>query len=396
MKQGWEITNIGSIADITDYVANGSFASLRENVSYLNDNGYAILVRLADYTNNFDKGKFVYIDEHAYDFLSKSKLFGGEIIMSNVGSIGKSFICPDLGMPMSLAPNSIVIRTSNNPFYHYLFQSDYFQTELRAISSQTALPKFNKTSFKKINVPVPPIAEQEKIVAELDCLSGIIEKKKQQLKELDNLAQSIFYEMFGSVDDNHKNYEIRTLSEVFSIIKDGTHQTPHYIDDKEIGFKFLSAKDVVGGVINWENIKYISEDLHNELYKRVAPQMNDILLCKNGTYGICALVETDAVFDIYVSLALLRPKESYVPKYLVHAINNPSTKSQFDGSIKGIGVPNLHLGEIKKTNIIVPPLTLQQDFAFKIESIEKQKELISQSIKETETLFNSRMDYYFN
>ena len=122
MKQGWKIKKLGEIADVTDYVANGSFASLRENVTYLNNGGYAILVRLADYTNNFDKSKFVYIDEHAYNFLSKSVLYGGEIIMSNVGSIGKSFICPNLGQPMSLAPNSVVIRTDNNSFYQYLFQ----------------------------------------------------------------------------------------------------------------------------------------------------------------------------------------------------------------------------------------------------------------------------------
>ena len=123
---------------------------------------------------------------------------------------------------------------------------------------------------------------------------------------------------------------------------------------------------------------------------------NDILLCKNGTYGICALVETDEIFDIYVSLALMRPKKEYLPKYLVYAINNPITKEQFNKSIKGVGVPNLHLGEIKKTRIIIPPLSLQQLFAQKIEAIEKQKALIKQSIAETEELFNSRMDYYFS
>ena len=396
MKQGWEIKKLGEIAEITDYVANGSFATLRENVTYLNDDGYAILVRLADYTNAFDESKFVYIDEHAYNFLAKSKLYGGEIIMSNVGSIGKSFICPKLNKPMSLAPNSIVIKTPNNAFYHYLFGSTHFQSDIRGISSQTALPKFNKTSFKTISVPVPPIEEQERIVAELDCLSGVIEKKREQLKELDALAESIFYTMFGSVDDNHNNFDIKPLSDVFSLIKDGTHQTPQYTDDIENGIIFLSAKDVVSGEINWSNIKYIPKSLHIELHKRVAPQKNDILLCKNGTYGICALNETDEVFDIYVSLALLRPNDICMPKYLVYAINNKSTKLQFDKSIKGIGVPNLHLGEIKKTCIIVPPLELQQEFADKIEAIEKQKELIKQSITETEELFNSRMDYYFN
>lgn len=395
MKQGWEIKKLGDICTIKGRIG---FRGYTRN-DLVEEGEGAITLSPSNIVNdviNFDKCQ--YISWYKYDESPEIQIFEGDVIYAKTASIGKVAIIKHLPEKATINPQFVVFKDikCNHDFLYYAVRGNGFKEQVSLIINGVAIPTISQSNMAKLTIPVPPIAEQEKIVAELDCLSGIIEKKKQQLKELDNLAQSIFYEMFGSVDDNHKNHEIRTLSEVFSIIKDGTHQTPHYIDDKEIGFKFLSAKDVVGGVINWENIKYISEDLHNELYKRVAPQRNDILLCKNGTYGICALVETDAVFDIYVSLALLRPKESYVPKYLVHAINNPSTKSQFDGSIKGIGVPNLHLGEIKKTNIIVPPLTLQQDFASKIESIEKQKELISQSIKETETLFNSRMDYYFN
>ena len=394
MREGWEYKTLGEVANVTDYVANGSFATLRENVHYLDKAGYAILVRLADYTNNFDSSRFVYIDEHAYTFLSKSKLYGGEIIMSNVGSIGKSFICPKLSMPMSLAPNSIVINTPNNKFYFYYFNSPSFQSSLKTISSKTALPKFNKTQFKSLSAPIPPLSEQQRIVSELDLLSGVIEKKKAQLKEYDQLAQPIFYDMFGDIYNT--TFEVKSLNDICEFIKDGTHQTPIYTEDKEKGVKFLSAKDVIRGVINWENIKYIPIELHKELHKRIAPKRNDLLLCKNGTTGICAIVETDDIFDIYVSLALLRPYTPYCPKFLLYAINNPITKEQFDKSLKGVGVPNLHLGEIKKAIIIYPPLSLQQSFAEKIEAIEHQKALIQQSITETETLFNSRMDYYFN
>ena len=396
MKQGWEITNIGSIADITDYVANGSFATLRENVSYLNDNGYAILVRLADYTNKFDKGKFVYIDEHAYDFLSKSKLFGGEIIMSNVGSIGKSFICPDLGMPMSLAPNSIVIRTSNNPFYHYLFQSDYFQTELRAISSQTALPKFNKTSFKKINVPVPPIAEQEKIVAELDCLSGIIEKKKQQLKELDALAQSIFYEMFGDPVENEKRWEVKKLGEVCDV-RDGTHDSPKYLEHSE--YVLVTSKNITSdGDIDFTTANYISKEDYDAINKRSYVDFGDIIMAMIGTIGKPIIVkETSRKFCIKnVALIKFEESTSVTNTYIQALLSNNSYASYIQGNNKGGTQKFIALGTIRKLLTPIPPLTLQQDFACKIETIEKQKELIAQSIKETETLFNSRMDYYFN
>lgn len=252
-----------------------------------------------------------------------------------------------------------------------------------------------KSSLLSIPVPVPPLDEQQRIVAELDLLTEVIDKRKMQLKELDTLAQSIFYDMFGGFDENRKGFDVKSLNEVFSLITDGTHQTPVYTDDKEHGYKFLSAKDVTTGKIEWSNVKYIPSSLHKELSRRLAPQRGDILLCKNGTTGICALVETDEVFDIYVSLALLRTEDSYNKTFLVYAINNPSTKRQFDDSLKGVGVPNLHLGEIKKTKIIVPPLTLQQEFADKIQSIEKQKAAVNQSIVETQKLLDYTMDKYF-
>lgn len=252
-------------------------------------------------------------------------------------------------------------------------------------------------AFNKLNIKYPiSLVKQQQIVEELNCLTSIIEKQKKQLEELDNLAQSIFYEMFGSIHNNKKSLDINNLNDLCEFIKDGTHNTPQYTDDKVNGVKFLSAKDVVEGCINWENIKYIPYELHEELHKRIAPQRDDILLCKNGTTGIAAIVDTDDVFDIYVSLALLRFKKPYNAIYVLYAINNPYTKEQFNSSLKGVGVPNLHLGEIKKARILWPPLSLQQKFASKIEAIEKQKQLIKKSIKETEDLFYSRMDYYFN
>lgn len=252
-----------------------------------------------------------------------------------------------------------------------------------------------KGEFDKTSIPIPPIPEQEHIVAELDLLQGIIDKQKTQLKEYDTLAQSIFYDMFGSIDENDKKYDIKELEDVFSLITDGTHQTPEYIKDSQKGVKFLSAKDVVSGKINWSRIKYIPQELHKELYRRLAPQKGDILLCKNGTTGVCALVETEDVFDIYVSLALLRTEKEYNKHYLVFAINNPSTKRQFDDSLKGVGVQNLHLREIKKAKIIIPPLSLQQQFAAKIEAIEKHKTAINKSLEETQKLFDFTMDKYF-
>ena len=152
---------------ITDYVANGSFASLKANVRTYKEKNYALFVRTVDFANNF-KGDLSYIDKESYDFLEKSKLYGGELMLSNIGaSIGKVFKVPHLDTPMSLAPNAIILRFFNDitcDYFEYVFKSFVGQNYLQFLSGGAAMPKFNKTDLRAMIVPVPPIKEQERIV----------------------------------------------------------------------------------------------------------------------------------------------------------------------------------------------------------------------------------------
>ncbi|WP_418795287.1 restriction endonuclease subunit S [Phocaeicola plebeius] len=158
-----------------------------------------------------------------------------------------------------------------------------------------------------------------------------------------------------------------TLPELCTIpITDGTHKTPTYTD-KEHGVPFISSKDVTSQRINWNNIKYITRELHEELHKRIAPQKNDILLAKNGTTGVAAIVEDTRVFDIYVTLAVIRPSQNICPQYLYQVINSNFCKEQFNSRLTGIGLPNLHLVDIKKTMIPLPPISEQKRIVTEIE-----------------------------
>ena len=165
-----------------------------------------------------------------------------------------------------------------------------------------------------------------------------------------------------------ESWEWCLLPDLCSIpITDGTHQTPTYTD-KEHGIPFISSKDVTSQKINWNNIKFITRDLHESLYKRIAPQRDDILLAKNGTTGVAALVEDDFIFDIYVTLAVIRPiKDLVLPRYLWRVINSSFCKKQFDNHLTGIGLPNLHLTDIKKTIIPLPPLVEQKRISNEVE-----------------------------
>lgn len=157
------------------------------------------------------------------------------------------------------------------------------------------------------------------------------------------------------------------LDELCEFITDGTHQTPEYCEKS--GVIFLSSKDVTERKINWDDVKYIPESLHQKLYKRLSPKLNDILLAKNGTTGVAAIVDRDEVFDVYVSLAVLRPLECVYPKYLLYAINSPVAKRQFNAGLKGIGVPNLHLGVIRETVVNVAPRDEQEKICEKLDKV---------------------------
>ena len=189
IPQGWEWCRVNEVAtSVTDFVASGSFASLRENVKYYSTKEYALLVRTKDLSCNFSKD-LVYTDKHGYDFLSNSNLFGGELILPNIGaSIGKVFTVPNLNMPMTLAPNSVMIRLDDEctkSWLYNVFSSPFGYDTLWSISSSTAQGKFNKTDFRKVLVPIPPIEEQNRIVTKIKELSPYIEKYSKAQEHLD-------------------------------------------------------------------------------------------------------------------------------------------------------------------------------------------------------------------
>ena len=263
--------------------------------------------------------------------------------------------------------------------YLYYFMEGYVE-ELRKQAIGGVIKYIKLGNLTDAMIELPDVEIQKKIVNILSKTKDVLDSRSHQIDMLDNLIKARFVELFGTLHDNENGFDVVAIEDVCSLVKDGTHQTPQYTEDREEGFKFLSSKDVMSQKIDWTDIKYISAELHEKLYATIKPQRNDILMSKNGVnYGVAAVNDTDEVFDIYVSLALLRPKEIIDPVFFRCVINNPETKRQFDSSIKGIGVPNLHLGEIKKTKIFLPPMELQNEFVAFVEQVDKSKVVAQQA-----------------
>lgn len=212
LPTGWTYTRFQNISLFTtDYVANGSFKTLREHTHKYKEKNYALFVRTMDLSANF-KSNLTYIDKDSYDFLSKSKLFGGELILPNIGgSIGKAFLMPNLNMPMSLAPNSIMVKFTEqvmNKYFSYFIQSPMGKSLLLNNKGGTATPKFSKTELRNMVLKLPPLEEQKRIVAKIEKLMPLVDEYAEsynRLQKIDNefedkLKQSVLqYAMEGKL-----------------------------------------------------------------------------------------------------------------------------------------------------------------------------------------------------
>ncbi|MDD3525154.1 MAG: restriction endonuclease subunit S [Candidatus Cloacimonetes bacterium] len=243
-------------------------------------------------------------------------------------------------------------------FLYYVLMSK--KDELVAQAAGNAQPNISQIKIKNTEIPLPPLPEQQRIVAILDeAFEGIAIAKANAEKNLQN-ARALFESHLQAVfSQRGDGWVEKRLQDVCEKITDGTHQTPTYFDE---GVVFLSSRNVTSGKIDWDNIKYIDTKQHMEMHKRVAPRVDDILLAKNGTTGVAAIVDRDVVFDIYVSLALIRTLGEVSPKFLLYYVNSPAAKEQFNNRLKGVGVPNLHLQEIREV-LVRFPLSKQKQSA---------------------------------
>ena len=279
-----------------------------------------------------------------------------------------------------VSPLYVVFRVSE------LLRQDYLQYYLRskatikligAIATGTVRANLKFNILSSFEIPVPPLAEQEKIVAELDCLSGIIEKKKQQLKEYDALAQSIFYEMFGDPITNEKNWEMKNLGEIATEIFAGGDKPKDIssIKTDEYAYPVYANGDGDRGLLGFSK-NYRVEN------KAVT------IGARGASVGNCRICNEK--FTPVVRLITIVPSGNIDIIFLYHYVQ------QIEWDVNGAGQAQLTTPNVVNKKIYLPPHTLQQQVASKIEAIEKQKALIKKSIEEVETLFNSKMNYYFN
>lgn len=397
MRKGWEYKKLGEVCD----VINGLWIGKKEpfiNVAVIRNTNFS-----KDCQLNLDKVAF--IDVEVKQFASKKLKFGDIIIEKSGGSekqpVGRPilFNISDGNYSFSNFTSTLRIKDNtevNSAYLHKCLYAFYLKGEtIKLQSKTTGLHNLNIKGYLRLNIPLPPLSTQLAIVSELDKINELIRLKKEQLKDFDNLAQSLFFEMFGDPVENEKGWEVKKLGEICTDITDGDHMPP---PKSESGIPFITISDIDKDTrcLNFENTFYVPEDYYNNLKENRKPQKGDLLYTVTGSYGIPVIVKTDKKFCFQRHIALLRPnKEILSTIFLCYWVLSDGVKFMADKVATGIAQKTVGLNSIRKFSCILPPLPLQQLFAQRIEQIEREKSEVQKSIQDLETLLASRMQYWF-
>ena len=393
LPDGWVWVRLGNYAlKVTDYVASGSFASLKENVLITNEINYAIMVKTADFSNGFTKN-LTYTDEHGYNFLSNSNLFGGELILSNIGSIGKVFIVPYLNQPMTLASNTVMVKVTDDrliKYLYYYFLSPLGQRTLLSISSGTSMKKFNKTQLKSTLVPIAPFDVQEQIVKKIEAVSKIIDARKTQLQKLDELIKARFVEMFGDININDKYWDIQPLGELCTIVRGGSPRPiENFLGGDIPWIKIGDATDGESIYLNSTKEHIIQEGVK----KSRLVKAGSLIFANCGvSLGFARIITFDGcIHDGWLAMEDIDERLDKV--FLLQALNQMT--EHFRAIAPAGTQPNLNIAIMKAYEQIIPPMELQQEFIAFVAQVDKSKVAVQKALDEAQLLFDSLMQQYF-
>lgn len=317
----------------------------------------------------------------------------GTVIMSFKLTVGKTAIA---GKDLYTNEAIMAFNLRNGydidaSFLYYYLKNYRWEGSNKAVMGIT----LNKATISKHKIAIPPKLTQLSIVSELDKLNELIQIKKEQLKDYDALAQSIFYEMFGDPVENEKGWEVMSLADVCHSITDGDHMPPPKTDS---GIPFLTISNInkETRILDFSDTFFVPQSYYVALKESRKPMENDLLYTVTGSYGIPVVVDGKNSFCFQRHIALLRPNvDKVLTLYLCYWCLCPSIKQLADKVATGIAQKTVSLTSLRKFSIILPPLPLQQSFAHRIEQIERQKAAVQSTITDLETLLAARMQYWF-
>lgn len=381
MKEGWIVKKLGEVCEVI-----GGSTPKTNNPLFWGGKYYWITPAELDGRKWISTTERT-ITEEGVNSAHLQLLPIGTVLLSSRAPIGKVAITANPMYCNQGFKNLICKDGICNEFIYWflIYNTEY----LKSLGTGATFKEISKKVVEQVNVPIPPLPEQSRIVEELDQLSNIIEKKRQQLSELDNLAQSIFYDMFGDPVVNEKGWEVKKLKDI-AVSQIGLTYKPENVSSE--GTIVLRSSNIQDCNLDFSDIVRVNCNIKEKQYV----QDGDILMCsRNGSFRLVGKVAMIKDLRERMSYgAFMTVIRSPYRDYLFAFFKSPAFRVQLS-TAKTATINQITVKMLDEIVLPLPPLPLQQLFAQKIEAIEKEKALIKQSIAEVEELFDSRMEDYF-
>ena len=410
----WEVRKVGYLAaKITDYVASGSFATLAQNVQYLDEPDYARLIRTVDLSGSVNKQP-VYVSKEAYKFLSNSNLFGGELILPNIGSVGCVYQYKKIYEHATLAPNSILLdMKENNRFYFYWFSNPIVGESLKMLGNSTVQVKFNKSQLRQYMLPRPPLSEQQAIADYLDetCskIDEIIAEAKASIDEYKELKQAVIFDGISLGTKSCCEYKKTTL--------EGIKKIPVAWEYRKLKFliKYIEsgvsvnagnepATELEYGVLKTSCVSKMffipseNKSVNKDEYARVKCPVcgNTIIVSRMNTpdlVGACAYIEKN-INNIFLPDRLWQVhfNDDVNVKYVYYCLISPYIRNYYSSLSTGTSSSMQNISQGQFANAIIPYPSLEEQKEI-VEFLDKRTAEIDSLIAEKESLINDLEAY---
>jgi len=387
IPENWSIDTLGNVISVlTDFTANGSFASLAQNVKYLDSTDYARLIRLTDIRVNY-KNEGVFVSKNSYDFLSKSKLFGNELLLANVGAYtGYSFLYENnLPFRGTLGPNMFLIKFEENKmdskFAYYCFVNNSILKQLLSRAASSAQPKLNKQNVRECLIFYPPLPEQRSIAIALSNIDELILQTEKLIEKKRNIKQSLIKQLLVGkrrLDDFTGNWIKKPFPQLCWYQEGPGLRNWQFTSD---GIKVINVTNLVDGFLNLERTsRYISLNEFDKMYKHFEIDVDDIVVASSGnSYAKVAVVrKQDLPLVMNTSVIRFKPLKDLDYNFLLAFLKSNLFKDQIDLLITGGAQPNFGPFHLNKITIKIPPTKEEQ---IKISKIINDAELEIQALE---------------
>lgn len=382
MRKGWEYKKLGEVATFINGDRGKNYPSAKDFV----ESGVPFIN--AGHLNNgfisYDKMNYITINK--YNSLGSGKIIKNDILFCLRGSLGKYAIVAEDSMG-AIASSLVIIRpfqNADNRFIAHFLSSAKIKEYIAKNNNGSSQPNLSAKSVASFIIPLPTLSTQLAIVSELDKINELIRLKKEQLKDFDNLAQSLFYEMFGDPVENEKGWEVKKLGDL-SIYPNKRIQVTELNPQDYVGVENLQKNRA--GIVFSDKIpntdSAIAFSPNDILIGNIRPYLKKIWLAdKNG----------GASGDVVIIRICTKDLQ---PMYLYKVLASDQFFEYDNTYTKGAKMPRGDRKAIAKFMVPLPPLSLQHLFTQRIEQIEREKSEVQKSIQDLETLLASRMQYWF-